>query len=84
MSLYAVVLNNPDESVMARAKKELGNRMYVVTDHLALVSPEQTVLTDNVSDMFGIDKDTTGLVIEIENYSGFNQKALWEWMEKFS
>ena len=69
---------------MARAKAKLSDRMYIVTNHLAVVSPDKTVLTDNVSDMFGLDKDNTGLVIEIENYSGFNQKALWEWMEKFS
>lgn len=84
MSVYAVVLNSPDETTMELVKSKWNSRAYVLTDHLAFISPEETTLTDDISNTLDIGKDKPGVVIEIYNYSGFNRKSLWEWMEKFS
>ena len=87
MSIYLVALNEPNEG----AWKRLQNRWpkphrYVLTDRLALVAPEEIMLTEDVRDVVGMndEHEVTGFVAEIQHNTidGWNRQALWEWLRK--
>ena len=52
----------------------------------ALVNPEETTLTRDISQTVGITegKNASGLVVELGHYHGFSDRALVEWLDKFS
>ena len=86
MTIYAIVLNEPDEAAWERVKSGWPDRHYIVTGHLAFVAPEEVILTEGITEELGMDDEgnVTGVVIEAASYSGFNKPGLWEWARKFS
>ena len=86
MTIYAIVLNEPNEAAWRQVKSEWPDRHYIVTDHLAFVASEEVILTEGIAEALGMDDEgnVTGVVIEAASYSGFNKPGLWEWARKFS
>ena len=84
MSVFAVVLNDPDERAWDSLRTHWPDRHLVVTDRLAFVAPETLTLTQDVADTLGMnqEKKVLGIVIEMANRSGFNKSSLTEWLEK--
>lgn len=84
MSVFAIVLNDPDERAWDSLRKQWPDRHLVVTDRLAFVAPETLTLTQDVADTLGLNQErkVLGIVIEMANRSGFNKSFLTEWLEK--
>lgn len=86
MTIYAIVLNEPNEAAWRQVKSEWPDRHYIVTDSLAFVAPEGFILTEDIAEAIGMDErgGVTGVVIEVTSYSGFNKPGLWEWARKLA
>ena len=86
MTIYAIVLNEPDETAWRQVRSEWPDRHYIVTDRLAFITPKEVILTEDIAETLGMDdeRNVTGIVIEVASYSGFNKPGLWEWARKFS
>jgi len=85
MTVYAVFLNEPDETAWAALQEKWPNgRSFILTDNMAFVAPEGIVLTTEISKAVGIgeDNDRLGLVFEWTAHNGFNRGDLWEWLRK--
>ena len=87
MSIYLVALNQPDKGAWERLKAEWPKpRHYLLTDQLAFVAPEEILLTEDITDIVGMndEHDVTGFVVEMEygTINGWNRQALWEWLRK--
>lgn len=86
MTIYAIVLNEPDEAAWQQVKDHWPDRHYIVSGCLAFVAPEALILTEEIAKTIGMDSqgNVTGVVIEAASYSGFNKPGLWEWARKFA
>ena len=87
MSIYLVVLNEPDEGAWERLKNKWPKpNHYILTDRLAFISPKEVLLTEDITHAVGMNNefDTTGFVTEVRygTINGWNRQALWEWLEK--
>lgn len=84
MTIYAIVLNEPNETAWRQVRSEWPDRHYIVTDCLAFIAPEGFTLTEGIAETIGMDEQggVTGVVIEATAYSGFNRSGLWEWARK--
>ena len=83
MTVYAVVLNDPDDTAW-RKVKEWPNQHYILTDRLAFLVADDLVLTENIAAQVGMDKTgrVKGFVIEMTNRSGWNDSGFVEWLGK--
>jgi len=85
MAIFAVVLNEPNEELMARVKEAFVEPAHFqLTDHIAFV--RSPLVSAQVAEKIGMRKgdsqieDATGIVLRVESYSGWNSPALWEWL----
>ena len=87
MSIYLVTLNEDSTDEWATLKNMWPERHYILTNRIAFVAPPGLSLTEDVSEKLGMNDegDVTGFVIEWGSHcTGYNRKALWEWMRKIS
>lgn len=81
--VFAVVLDEPNETVGERLDKEYAN-VFKYTDLFYLVPVDSAVVTRDVALKAGIkgtNRDATGVVFKLNSaYSGYTKKALWEWL----
>ena len=86
MSIYAIILNEPNAHSWETVKQGWPNRHYILTDRIAFVSADEYTLTHEIAAAVGMDKEqrVSGIVIEAENRGGFNDSGLVEWLSKFS
>ena len=86
--LFAVVLDDDSSNKGAtyeRLKKKF-DRVYKHKDTLILVACPPDVLTREIAEVSGIrgagrEPRETGVVFKLnKGYSGFTNKALWEWL----
>ena len=86
MSVYAVLLEHPDEGAQRALEEKWPNRTFIVDDRLILVSPEESVTTTaEIATVAGIGSEAggrIGLVFEISGRAGFHRSDLWEWLRK--
>ena len=85
MSIYLIALNEDSPNDWESLKEAWPDRHYILTDRLAFVAPRGISLTEDIAETLGMDDDSniTGLVIEWqEPCTGYNRKALWEWIRK--
>ena len=80
--VFAVVLDEPNSNVEQRLRNEYAVHRH--TDTFLLVPVEQHVTTDDVAAKAGIKgqgRDVSGVVFKMNAaYSGYTDKALWEWL----
>ena len=84
MNIFVVALHEPNKAVWEKLKAEYKNS-YMLTDTLALVSPEDPqTLTSAISDSLGIDPENNivGMVFKVETYYGYQYQPVWEWLRK--
>jgi len=86
MAIFAVVLNEPNEELMARVKEAFAEPAHFqLADHLAFV--RSPLVSAQVAEKIGLQEggnqigDATGVVLRVENYAGWNSRALWEWLD---
>lgn len=86
MSTYIIILDAPSEEAWQAVRDHWRHRHYIMNDYAALVTPEETTLTKDISQTVGITegKNASGLVVELGHYHGFSDRALVEWLDKFS
>ncbi|MCY3880233.1 MAG: hypothetical protein OXF74_13770 [Rhodobacteraceae bacterium] len=85
MTVYAVFLNEPDETTWATLREKWPNgRSFILTDNMAFVAPEGLTLTAEIAEAVGIgvERGVLGIVFEWAAHNGFNRGALWEWLRK--
>ena len=85
MSIYLVTLNEDSADEWATLKTTWPGRYHILTNRIAFVAPQGLSLSEDIAETLGMNEemDVTGLVIEWQSPStGYNRKALWEWMKK--
>ena len=84
MSVYAIILNEPDEGAWERVSNEWPKH-YFLNDSVAFVAPDDPVsLAGEIGEKVGMNADhsVVGIVIEVGSNNGYNYQTLWEWMGK--
>lgn len=84
--VFVVVLDREGEGVREEVNERLENRaslVYRVSSTVFMVS--EFGLSKDIAEMAGIKgddriPDATGAVFRIDSYSGFTDRALWEWL----
>ena len=85
MSVFAVVLNEPNAEIEQRLRERYPNA-FSLTDTFHLVQ-DQTI-TENITVNIGLKGDdrvepARGVVFRLNgSYSGYTTRALWEWLEQ--
>ena len=86
MSVYAIVLLEPNGEVKSRISKEFPEH-YEYNSTFFLV--EADTLAENVAISAGIKGDNriesaSGVVIKLEefSYAGYTTRSLWEWLKE--
>ena len=83
---FAVVLDRANDKVLGRLEAKYPHTRHH-TDTFFLVPVDKNVTTDDVANVAGIkgsERDASGVVFKINSaYSGFTDKALWEWLSGF-
>ena len=81
MSIYAIILNSPDESVWQNIKDNWEFH-HVLDDRLAFVRAENA-LTADIAKQVGISEEgASGVVIQMDYFSGHTKASLVEWVSK--
>ena len=81
MSLYAIVLNEPDEAAWEKIR-EAWPAYHIFDNRLAFISADDA-LTADVSRDTGIGSESAkGIVIQMDCFSGHTAGPLVEWTSK--
>ena len=83
MSIFAVVLREPNERVVARLRNAHPDHFSLSSTFFHVPSDELSSVVATAIGIKGDDKveDASGIVFKITDaYSGYTTKALWEWM----
>ena len=84
MDTFAIVLNEPNGNAWKRVKEHWDVR-FIVSETLAFVADSGPVqLSSSVAEIVGMisDDQILGVVLQVGEYNGFNNKAIWEWLGK--
>ena len=85
MSVFAVVLREPNEEVSRRLEAQFSSNHFVLSPTIAVVSTRK--LSTDVATLLGITgegriPDVKGVVFKLQNaYAGYESRDLWEWLE---
>ena len=84
MSIYAIVLTDPDDGAWAAVRKEWPNASIFFTDRIAFINVKKRTTTLEVSELVGMEstKKVNGIVVEADTISGWAPSSLGEWIEK--
>ena len=81
MALYAIFLNEPSDDEWAQVR-EAWQTHHIFDDRLAFISADNA-LTAEVAKASGIGADdASGIVIQMDFYSGHTSTSLVEWISK--
>ena len=91
MSVYLIILEEPNESVWTALKEEWPDRQhFILNDRLAFVAPdpkERILLVEDICDALGMGpiNQVTGIVSQVSSsINGWHRERFWEWLEKAS
>lgn len=84
MSVYLIALNEPGDETWEKVRESWPDRHYILTDRMAFVAPDGIAVTQDIADTLGMNSEhgISGIVVELDNYGGFNRSALVEWINK--
>ena len=82
MSKFVVILPSPNATVWNKIRKNWKSH-YILDDRVAFVSDDER-LTGEVATHAGIAPETSGIVIQMDYYSGRSAASLVEWLDKNS
>ena len=81
MTLYAIILNEPDEGTWSKVR-ETWPKNHVLDDRVAFIDTENALTSDIARDA-GIDEGgANGLVIQMDYFAGHTRTSLVEWISK--
>ena len=81
MSLYAIILNAPNEAAWAAIPEHWPDHL-ISDDRLAFVSAENA-LTAKIAEQIGIGADgASGIVIQMDFYGGYTSSSVVEWVAR--
>ena len=88
MRAFVVVLDEDGKATSAKVEKRLKNTvssLYRLTPSVFVAATD--LLSSELAAAAGLKGDNrldgaTGVVFRIDNYSGYTDGAMWEWMEK--
>ena len=85
MSIYMIVLDEPDKFTLDSVRKKWPRNHFVVDDRVAFIAPDEPVLTKEIQERIemGGERRIGGIVAKIGASSGYWDPSLWEWMEQF-
>lgn len=84
LKIYAVVLDKPNDSVWEKIKSGWPDTHYVHDERMAFVVDEDTKLTAEIAESAGIAEGVSGMVIQMDYFSGRSNSSLVEWINKRS
>lgn len=84
MAVFLISLNESNEETWEKVKGLWPDRHHVLTDRMAFVAPQGIAVTQEIADSLGMNSEhrVLGIVAELDNYGGFNQSGLVEWIKK--
>lgn len=85
MSVYAILLQTPQQSMWTKVQEKWPDRHYIMNDIVAFVSPSGISTSHGVADMLGINSQEKeiGLVVEVTaSHRGYVSGNLVEWLAK--
>ena len=84
MTLYAVILHRPSDTVFDSISKNWPDRYFIADKRLALISSDKNDLTAHIAERVGIgvEFNASGLVIQMDYYAGTGSSPLVEWINK--
>jgi len=85
VSVYAIILQKPQQDMWKKIKDMWPNRNYVLNDIAAFISPPGISTSFGVADMLGMNSEEKeiGLVVEVtSSHQGYVDKTLVEWLKK--
>ncbi len=81
MSIYAIVLNRPDEAAWEKVQSGWESH-HILDDRLAFISAENA-LTADIAAQVGISSTgASGIVIQMDFYAGHTSMSFVEWISK--
>ena len=88
MRVFVVVLDEDGKAVSAQVEERLKgsvSSLYRLSPDVFVVAAD--LLSSELAAVAGIKgeerlSDATGVVFRIDGYSGFTNRAMWEWMER--
>ena len=85
MSVYLIVLHEPDPTAWERVRETWPDRCFIVNDHTAFVAPPPGVLSHSIADTLGMngEKKVSGIVVGTETLAGFAASDAVEWIQSF-
>ena len=83
MSLYAIILNAPDEEVWKNVRAKWPKN-YVFDERVAFISAEDALTADVARDAGIGAEGANGIAIQMDFYSGRTSSSLVEWISKNS
>lgn len=83
MTIFAIVLNSPEESAWAKVRQTWDNHL-VFDDRLAFISADGKTLTQDIADQIGMTaaSKVSGVVIQMDYFAGLTSASVVEWVNK--
>ena len=82
MAIYLIVLDRPNKEVWGKVESDWpAPNHHIHDDRVALVL-DNTLLTSDVSEKIGIGSEASGVVSQMDFYSGHTSRRLVEWLKK--
>ena len=84
MSIYAIVLQVPDETAWDKVRETWPDRHYIWHDYTAFIAPVGITTSTQLAGTLGFngDEKRTGVVIEVTpSHHGYVQANLVEWLK---
>ena len=84
MTLYAIILTYPSDEAWAKVRSTWEEDHHIVDDRLAIIKEDSSTLTATIAEKIGIDSkgDASGIVIQMDYFSGRTLSSLVEWINK--
>ena len=84
MALYAIVLDKPSDHAWTKLR-ETWSAHHIRDDRVAFISADNA-LTSEISEEVGIgaENNISGIVVQMDYYSGHTAASLVEWIRKNS
>ena len=81
MAIFSVLLDNPDQEIWNTIKRKWP-KAHFHNDYVAFLSDGGDQLTAKIHEKAGIGPEHSGIVVQVNYYSGFTDPVLVEWLQK--
>ena len=83
MSVYAIILQKPDEKTWATVRRNWPDRHYIWHEYTAFIAPTGITTANFLSELLGFNenKKVTGIVSELASRDGYVETGLVEWLK---